>query len=129
LSNVDFKNNGKLGSWLKITTKNISIDYVRKNKRFIEYDDYMGETIDELDFDNLGTLNEALLRLVTNTIETLPEKQMLAIKMFYLNNLSHEEISDELDISLGTSKSNLHKGKQKLMKIFNNNKIKTKYAI
>jgi RNA polymerase sigma-70 factor (ECF subfamily) len=130
LSNINFKNNGKLGAWLKITSRNISIDYIRKNKRFTEYDgDYIGETIDELDFDNLGVPNEVLLRCVINTIETLPEKQMLTIKMFYLNNLTHEEISDELNISLGTSKSNLHRGKQNLIKILNNNKIKTKYAI
>jgi RNA polymerase sigma-70 factor (ECF subfamily) len=130
LLNIDFENGGELGAWLKITSKNISIDYIRKNKRFTEYDgDYMSETIDELDFDNLGGNNEALLRCVTNTIQTLPEKQMLAIKMFYLDNLSHEEISDELGISLGTSKSNLHKGKIKLIKLLNNNKIKTVYEI
>jgi len=46
------------------------------------------------------------------------------VNMFIIDGFSHEEISDQLGIAIGTSKSNLSKGRHQLQKILkNDNKI------
>ena len=45
----------------------------------------------------------------------------LVFKMYYLQSMQHQEIAEELDINVGTSKSNLHKAKNKII-----NKLKNK---
>jgi RNA polymerase sigma-70 factor (ECF subfamily) len=38
--------------------------------------------------------------------------------MFVIENMSHQEIAEHLEISVGTSKSNLAKAKMKLKELF-----------
>ncbi len=45
----------------------------------------------------------------------------LVFRKYYIEQMSHQEIADELGINIGTSKSNLHKAKKKII-----NKLKNK---
>jgi RNA polymerase sigma-70 factor (ECF subfamily) len=46
------------------------------------------------------------------------------LNLFIIDGFSHEEIAEQLKISIGTSKSNLFKARQQLQKILeNDNKI------
>ena len=54
--------------------------------------------------------------------EDLSEKYGLVFKMYLIENMSHQEISNELGITIGTSKSNLHKAKKKIYNELKNKK-------
>jgi DNA-directed RNA polymerase specialized sigma24 family protein len=41
----------------------------------------------------------------------------LIFELYYLDNYTHEEISKELNLNIGTSKSNLFKAKKKMSKL------------
>lgn len=61
---------------------------------------------------------------IINAIRELSPAYRTVINMFIIDGFSHEEISNKLQIAVGTSKSNLSKGRQQLQKILKkDNKI------
>ncbi|TFF38203.1 RNA polymerase sigma factor [Mucilaginibacter psychrotolerans] len=98
-------------AWLGRIMMNVSIDYYRANLKMAYTDDLEkaehltdGELVDS----NLNY--EDLLRMV----QQLPQAYRTVFNLFAIDGYSHEEIGDMLNISPGTSKSNLHKARHKL---------------
>ena len=61
---------------------------------------------------------------IINAIRELSPAYRTVVNMFIIDGLSHDEISKELNIAVGTSKSNLSKARQQLQKILKkDNKI------
>jgi RNA polymerase sigma factor (sigma-70 family) len=61
---------------------------------------------------------------IIQAIRELSPAYRTVLNLFIIDGFSHEEISNQLGISIGTSKSNLSKARQQLQKILkNDNKI------
>ena len=61
---------------------------------------------------------------IIRSIQYLSPAYRTVLNLFIIEGFSHDEISKELGISIGTSKSNLAKARKQLQKIlFNENKI------
>lgn len=61
---------------------------------------------------------------IIRAIQHLSPAYRTVLNMFIIDGFSHEEIAEQLHISIGTSKSNLYKARQQLQKILkNDNKI------
>ena len=52
--------------------------------------------------------------MVRNLVDKLPDKYRMVILMFYMEEMSLNEISDALKIPEGTVKSRLHQAKSRL---------------
>ena len=59
-------------------------------------------------FDKMGTDE------LTSLIQKLPDKMRLAFNMYVIDGYSHQEIAEAMNISVGTSKSNLHDARKAL---------------
>ncbi|MFY0630219.1 MAG: RNA polymerase sigma factor [Flavobacteriaceae bacterium] len=57
------------------------------------------------------TTNDIPLDMILESIQNLPPKYRLVFNLYELDDHSHKEISKLLSISVGTSKSNLHRAK------------------
>jgi RNA polymerase sigma-70 factor (ECF subfamily) len=95
--------------WAKKITINLSIDHLKasKKQKFVEQ---LTETESyiESDFDAFSSLsNQELL----DAIAALPDGYRLIFNMYEIEGYSHKEIAEKLDISVGTSKSQLYKAK------------------
>ena len=116
--NIDFYNpDFSFEGWIKKIVQNTSINNYRKNIKFnshisIENDDGILENNEFADVFEQFNTNE-LLKLINE----LPEGYRLAINMFCIDGYSHQEIAEMLGISIGTSKSQVHKAKQFLKNI------------
>lgn len=55
---------------------------------------------------------------VLDALEQLPERQRTAVMMYDLEGYDHADIAKILEIAVGTSRANLHHGRQALRKIF-----------
>lgn len=55
--------------------------------------------------------------LVNKFLSEIPEKYSIILTMFYINDLSHEEISNALNIPIGTVKNRIFRAKEKLKEI------------
>ena len=63
---------------------------------------------------NSGAELTELRQIVHHAVNSLPVKARETAKMFYLDELSHNEIANQLEISAGTVKSRLHRARQRL---------------
>jgi len=110
----EFTPTGSLEYWIRRIITNTAIDFYRKTTRinkFIEEEkkystDYLNENIiSKLNFE------EILL-----TVRKLPEGARIIFNLFVLEGYSHEEISQKLHISVGTSKSQINRARGILQK-------------
>lgn len=62
-------------------------------------------------------IQELQIQEVKACLKLLPESQKIILELFYKENLSLSEISDILDISVGTVKSRLFTAREHLKKI------------
>ncbi|MCT4581865.1 MAG: RNA polymerase sigma factor [Flavobacteriales bacterium] len=120
-----FSGKGSFDGWLYQITVNTALQYLRKNKNIInkndnilEYHQEKEETIEaptnkkhyihQADFD-VSDLIEA--------IDLLPQHHRTVFNLYVLEKYSHQEISEQLDITVNTSKSHLNRARKKLQKI------------
>lgn len=130
-----FESNSKLSTYFYSIVYNTSVDSYKKKKRTgfnmisidIESSDYSDG--DELtsgikekisDYDGVNTDQEKNFNadfakeMIEEYINNLPHQYSIILNMFYLNELSHEEISKILKIPLGTIKNRLFRAREKL---------------
>lgn len=102
-----YKHTGSFEGWMKRITINNALNKYKKD-RFIN-------VIINDDITEDVTISETEMNLPLNTIlnmvQELPNRYRLVFNLYQLDNYSHKEIAQLLDISVGTSKSNLHRAK------------------
>lgn len=115
------KDTSSFGSWaLSIVTRK-SIDSLRKNKREKKHLEFYFESnnsrlVDKED----STADGDAIGLLRASIQNLPVQQQLILNLFYLEELSLKQISEILDIPIGTVKSRLFNAREQLKLIIKN---------
>jgi RNA polymerase sigma factor (sigma-70 family) len=106
-----YDGSGSLEGWIQRIIKNTIIDELRKEKRSPKRKDvdFGREDLDLEDMPN----EEPMFSMsdIKDAMETLSPSYKRIFNMYYFEDMSHQEIADELGISDGTSKSNLFKAK------------------
>jgi RNA polymerase sigma-70 factor (ECF subfamily) len=115
----------KFSTWLYRIATNLAIDKIRKKKP----DAYLDEEINGTDgltmYAQLSSHEASpeetiesleLQETVQKAIEKLPEKYRIVIVLKYIEDLSLQEISEILDLPIGTVKTRLHRGREALRK-------------
>lgn len=111
---------GSFASWLLSITHNLAIDELRRRQRRpqridgTDVHEVMNGLID--DAANVEEATEAALlrERVIRAMASLPEAQRLAIELAFYQSMSQREIAAYLDEPLGTIKTRLRLGMQKL---------------
>lgn len=97
-----FKNIGSFEGWMKRITINTALQRYRSVGVFdIVNENQIEEESIEIDEDSIKI--DFLLRI----IQELPNRYRLVFNLYALDDYSHKEIAEMLNISTGTSKSNL----------------------
>ncbi|HTH82299.1 MAG TPA: sigma-70 family RNA polymerase sigma factor [Mucilaginibacter sp.] len=98
-------------AWLGKIMMNVSIDYYRANLKMAYTEDLeQAEHVSDGDIADKNLNYADLLAMV----QKLPQAYRTVFNLFAIEGYSHEEIASMLNINAGTSKSNLHKARQKL---------------
>lgn len=102
-----YKGNGSFEGWMKRITINKAIDSYKKSYQLIPISDktFPDTEIEEYDLD------EHSLEYILSLVQALPNQYRLVFCLYELDDYSHAEIAEMLSISIGTSKSNLHRAK------------------
>ncbi len=109
-----FKNNGSLEGWIRRIFVNTSIEYYRKATRSFRFSPL--EVVAEKSMEDhqlLSLERDELLSL----IQQLPDGYRLVFNLYVIEGFSHLEISEKLQVNLGTSKSQLARAKKYLRKL------------
>jgi RNA polymerase sigma factor (sigma-70 family) len=107
-----YKNTGPIEGWVKRIIKNTIIDELRKDKK--------GPIMKDIDFEILDVLDDSPEEPlysssdIKEAMNSLSPGYRKVFELYYFDNMTHREISEELGISEGTSKSNLFKAKENM---------------
>jgi len=102
-----YKHKGSFEGWLKRITINTALQRYRNQGVFEIIDDTNIEDVEITVEDDDVTL-EFLLQI----IQELPDRYRLVFNLYVLDGYSHKNIADMLDITTGTSKSNLARARK-----------------
>lgn len=115
-----YSGQGSLEGWVKKVVTNTIINELRKR----QLDTTSNVDLERTDIEDVqydlnpdffeGRLTASQLRRAVNE---LPEGYRKVMYLYFFKNLSHEEIGELMGINPGTSRSQLHKGKNILRKI------------
>ena len=99
-----------IGAWIKRVVINEAINHYRINKRFdfVEDDSYFEQEDEQIEVID----NENLKNKLNNVIDSLPPGYQAVFKMYVIENLTHKEIAQYLNISENTSKTQLSKARK-----------------
>jgi len=118
-----FRGDSKFSTWFYRIVYNTSLTKIKNKKRKIEENMTSIDDILTLQSENRIEINKNDLSKTLETIvEKLPKNYSTVINLFYLEELSCEDISKVMDISLNNVKVMLHRARTELRKIvFENN--------
>ncbi|MDO4225545.1 MAG: RNA polymerase sigma factor [Bergeyella zoohelcum] len=115
-SNIDaFQNKGSFEGWARRILVNECLNFIKTQKKIL----YIDET--NIDFDKEEedfNVNEDFDAL--SLIDKLPDNYKMIFNLSVLEEMSHQEISKMLNISVSASKVQLFRAKQKLKDLYLN---------
>lgn len=102
--------------WLRKIMVYTAIDHFRKNRkhRFISG---LNNEVHGISADDEDALDRISYHEIIRSMQKLTPGYRIIFNLYIIENLSHEEISKQLGISIGTSKSNLSRGKRQLQRL------------
>lgn len=114
----DLKNTHRFSQWLTSITTNLVLKYQEKGKRydFISLSEIEDEFISVLEDDNTSRQSISYEEIMS-AIDSFPEGYKKIFNMSVLDGLSHQEISELLDIAPHSSSSQLSRAKAMLRNI------------
>lgn len=117
----NFKRNSSLYTWMYRICRNEALNFLEKENRRtgVDLDPPMleilagNQTLDTLDAETISDL-------LTQAIDSLPEKQALVFQLRYFEEMPYSEISKKLTTSEGGLKASFHHAKQKIQEFILN---------
>ncbi len=112
LGSFEYRGEGSLRRWIKTIVINESLRLMERNRKFMYNDD-----IDEMDDPESVELDENIdMELFSAIVQGLPDGYRVIFLMFAVEGYSHKDIADKLGISVSTSKSQLFKARNQIIK-------------
>lgn len=106
----DFRFDGNFEGWIRRIMVRESISHLRK-KQFVVYDDAV---FDKTVIPSDSIASELDVAHIQNLIDALPEGYRAVFVLFAIEGYSHTDIAETLNISEGTSRSQLFKSRKML---------------
>jgi RNA polymerase sigma factor (sigma-70 family) len=121
-----FRREGSFEGWIKRIMINNALNEIKKNRRnpFLEDIGMINETQIVDPADSAGKLDPVPADVLMEMIRSLPEGYRIVFTLYVLEDFSHREIADELNISENTSKTQLLKARRVLK-----NKVNEYYKV
>ncbi|HIB36180.1 RNA polymerase sigma factor [Mesonia sp.] len=104
---TQYKNKGSFEGWMKRIVINTALQRYRKQEVFqIVDEEALKEPEVEINDEELS------LPFLLQIIQELPDRYRMVFNLYALDGFSHKEIAEMMNISVGTSKSNLARARK-----------------
>lgn len=127
-----FKKEYTFSTWLFRIATNNCIDFIRKKRLETlsintSYNNDNGENLNlDIRDEDLDPQESAIriqkIELIRNIVTQLPPKYQKLVQLRYFEELSYDEIANELDAPLGTVKAQLHRARELLLELIKERK-------
>ena len=111
-----------IGAWIKTITIRAALNYIKDQSRYSLTDDeaVFDQPVEETVSNNDQVELKNKLMIVLNR---LPDGYKMVFNLYAVDNLTHKEIAEYLNISEGTSKSQYSKAKKMIRELLNSEKL------
>jgi len=121
-----FRNEGSLEGWIRRIMVNVSLEKYRKQRLLYSVEDV---SIYDKEYHSGDIISDISANDLLDMIQELPPRYKLVFNLYVMDGMSHQEIAKEMDITEGTSKSNLARARgilqQKVNQRFGEHRVKT----
>ena len=107
-----YRGTGPLGGWLRRLTINVALQHLRKQRKMLFPESNLENIQDVAEEEELPPLYD--LQQILSHIQALPPGYRTVFNLFVVEQFSHQDIANQLGISVGASKSQLSKAKAML---------------
>lgn len=125
-----YKGKGSFEGWMKRIAINTVLQSYRKRKEWpLEREELLQAKEKEQKID-IGEMKDSDIPLtfLLNIIRELPEKYRMVFNLYVLDGYSHKQISEMMEITEGTSKSNLFRARANLAEKIKKYKNKPRFT-
>jgi RNA polymerase sigma factor (sigma-70 family) len=127
LNKYNFK--GSLEGWIRRIMVNTAIDHFRKHKDVFFVDDEEGYILENSKVESSDSIYSQFgENVIMEAIQSLSPAYKTVFNLNVIEGYQHKEIAEKLNISEGTSKSNLAKAKKNLKKILIEKEARLKHG-
>lgn len=110
-----YQKEGYFNAWVMTMIRNHCLNIIRKDSR-LSFKEDVGEYIDS---EHQGSfekdvLNKYDMELVSKAMDELPDKQRIALTLLVTEELSYEELAEQMKASVGAVKSMIHRARKTL---------------
>ncbi len=117
----DFKREGSLEGWIRRITVNTALDAIRKKRKesdWVELED-VAFSLSSEDF----TIEQIAADDIIKILQSIPFGYRVVFNMYAIEGYTHKEISEELGISISTSKSQYSRARNHMQKLLEEKNI------
>ncbi len=114
-----YKGEVSFGAWLKKIVVNRSLDYLKKRK--VQFEEVNERTIQIIDYQ--VETKEVDVKVINNAIQQLPDGYRVVLSLYLIEGYDHDEISQILEISNSSSRTQLLRAKNKLKMILKDKEV------
>jgi len=114
-----YKGEVSFGAWLKKIVINRSLDYLKKRK--VQFEEVNERTMQIADY-QMGT-KEVDINRIKEAIRSLPDGYRIVLSLYLIEGYDHDEISQILNISNSSSRTQLLRAKNKLRELLKEDEI------
>lgn len=117
LNKFSGKSYAEFGGWIGTISRNYCVDQYRKNKNINDVE--LCEIYEAKHMTMVEEYSDPKFEAtdIFKAMHKLSPQYRMVFNMYVIDDMKHSDIADELGISIGTSKSNLHKARKKLKEI------------
>ncbi len=112
----EFKGTGSLEGWMRKIFINCALEKIRKSKFTLQIQEIPSDCEDSFP----SAVEELTATEMLQLIQQLPEGYRIIFNLFAIEGFTHKEISEMLNISEGTSRSQYTRARQALQKKIKN---------
>lgn len=113
-----FQEKSQFNTWVQRITYNICMDKFRKNRNEVSIDG--AEIVLPSDFETEQEIeNKIMVEELISKILVLPENIKAVMILRYVQEFSYKEIAEVMNVPLNTVKSYIYRGREKLIKEYN----------
>jgi len=114
-----YKGEVSFGAWLKKIVINRSLDYLKKRK--VQYEEVNERTMQIADY-HMET-KEIDVNRIKKAIQSLPDGYRVVLSLYLIEGYDHDEISQILNISNSSSRTQLLRAKNKLRELLKEDEV------
>ncbi len=107
---------GQFKPWIFTMTRNLCFNKLKSDKRLQFFEDMtdLSEMAEQEESIEHKLVNSSKMALVTEVLDDLPANQKICLLLVTVEGLSYEQVADQLSISLGATKSLIHRARKTL---------------